>query len=348
MDGRIKYIKSAIVSVLLIVVLIIAGCGINTTSAGGSATKETQTQSTEFKQPATEVQQTQALIQETVSNPATEAQQTQTSIQETVSNPATEAQVQVYSADGKYTVFDPNNTRGLASAGQGYGYGYASGGKPHQISVDNQKRFDKMSQVKALALDVKSSGKVLYLTFDCGYEYNDNTDRILNVLKEKQVKAAFFCTRPFIDEHGSTVKRMIDEGHIVGNHSTNHPVFPKITRIKMAEELWGVSSVLKSKYNYDCEYFRFPTGEYSHNSLELVTSQGYKSVFWSIAHVDWYTNNQPKESEAISTLTGRLHPGAVILLHTVSNTNVAILDDFIDAAQAQGYTFVTLDDYKWN
>lgn len=252
--------------------------------------------------------------------------------------------------EGKYTVYDPDNTRGLSTTGQGWRFGYATNGQPHFISIKNQKRFDSLKSkgIEALTLDTKSEGKVLYLTFDCGYEYNNNTSKILDVLKAKNEKAAFFCTKPFITGYGNVVQRMIGEGHIVGNHSTTHPVFTKISRTQMAEELWGVSSILKSKYNYDCKYFRFPAGENSESSLELVTSQGYKSIFWSMAHVDWNISNQPAEADALATVTERLHPGAVILLHTVSNTNVAILDDFFDAAHARGYTFVTLDDYKWN
>lgn len=249
---------------------------------------------------------------------------------------------------GTYTVNDPNNTRGLSTTAYGFSFGAARDEKPHQITIDNQKRFDSLPNVEALAWDSKSEEKVLYLTFDCGYEYNDNTTKVLNVLKEKNVKAAFFCTLPYIKDNGAKVERMILEGHIVGNHSTTHPVFTDISRTKMAEELFGVYSELRTKFGYTTKYFRFPTGKNSDDSLELVTSQGYRSIFWSIAYKDYDTANQLGEDVAFKTVTDRLHPGAVILMHIVSNDNANILAKFIDYAQSKGYTFKTLDDYYAN
>ena len=204
-----------------------------------------------------------------------------------------------------------------------------------------------MANVSALALDRKTpkEEKVLYLTFDCGYEYNNNTLVILDVLKQKDVKAAFFCTLPFLTGNGESARRMIEEGHIVGNHSNNPPVFTTISRTEMAQEIHDVHKYLLDTYGYTSKYFRFPTGSYSESSLELVTSIGYNSAFWSIAYDDWDTNNQGRTDYAFKTVTGRLHPGAVILLHSVSTDNAAILGDFIDYARAQGYTFKTLDDY---
>lgn len=246
---------------------------------------------------------------------------------------------------GTYTVNDPDNTRGLSTTAYGFSFGAARDEKPHQITIDNQKRFDSLPNVEALAWDSKSEEKVLYLTFDCGYEYNDNTTKVLDVLKEKNVKAAFFCTLPYIKDNGAKVERMILEGHIVGNHSTTHPVFTDISRTKMAEELFGVYSELRTKFGYTTKYFRFPTGKNSDDALELVTSQGYRSIFWSIAYKDYDTANQLGEDVAFKTITDRLHPGAVILLHIVSNDNANILAKFIDYAQSKGYTFKTLDDY---
>ncbi len=249
---------------------------------------------------------------------------------------------------GTYTVNDPDNTRGLSTTAYGFSFGVAKNEKPHQITVDNQKRFDSLPNVRALAWDSKTEEKVLYLTFDCGYEYNDNTTKVLDVLKEKKIKAAFFCTLPYIKDNEAKVERMILEGHIVGNHSTTHPVFTNISRAKMAEELFGVYSALRTKFGYTTKYFRFPTGKNSDDSLELVTSQGYSSIFWSIAYKDYDTANQPGEDVAFKTITDRLHPGAVILLHIVSDDNAKILAKFIDYAQSNGYTFKTLDDYYAN
>ncbi len=250
--------------------------------------------------------------------------------------------------EGGYTVHDPENDRGLSEKKTEYGFGYASNGKPHSVSIGNQNYFDSLSGVSALALDTISEEKVLYLTFDCGYEYNNNTNRIMDILEEKDVEVAFFCTLSFLKNNTATAKRMIEDGHIVGNHSVTHPIFPDISRTEMAEELYGVDRFLMDRFDYDCDYFRFPTGAYSESSLELVTSVGHSSIFWSIAYNDWDTENQKSYDEAFETVTSRLHPGAVILLHTVSDTNVEILRDFIDYARQNGYVFKTLDDYFQN
>lgn len=246
---------------------------------------------------------------------------------------------------GEYTVIDAENARGLDNKKYGFGFGVAKNGKPHEISVNNQKKFDGMQNVEALALDTVSTDKRMYLTFDCGYEYKNLTDDILDTLKEKNVKAAFFVTLSYIKSNPDKVERMIKEGHIVGNHSATHPVFPDISRTKMADELYKVDEYLQKHFNYKSDYFRFPTGAYSENALELVTSVGYKSIFWSVAHGDYDTEKQPTVKATFDTVTGRFHSGAVILLHAISQSNTDALSDIIDEAVAQGYTFKTLDDY---
>lgn len=246
---------------------------------------------------------------------------------------------------GEYTVVDVENARGIDNTKHGFGFGAAKNGKPHEISVNNQKRFDGYENIEALALDTVSTDKRMYLTFDCGYEYKNLTVDILDILKEKNVKVAFFVTLSYIKNNPEKVDRMIKEGHIVGNHSATHPVFPDISRTKMAEELYKVDEYLQKHFNYESDYFRFPTGAYSENALELVTSVGYKSIFWSVAHGDYDTANQPSVQKTFDTVTGRYHPGAVILLHASSQSNVDALSDMIDEAHTQGYTFKSLDDY---
>ncbi len=241
--------------------------------------------------------------------------------------------------------FDANNSKGLSEEKIGFSYGVAKDGAPHHISVSNQARFDSYTDVEALALDTVSQDKRMYLTFDCGYEYNNLTSSILDTLKEKNVKAAFFCTLDYLEDNPSLVRRMIDEGHIVGNHSATHPVFAEITRTQMAKEILDTEKYMIENFNYSSPYFRYPGGYYNENSLELVTSIGYKSIFWSVAHRDWETNNQPTVQNAIATVTARYHPGAVILLHAVSSANTNGLAEMIDIAHSSGYTFKTLDDY---
>lgn len=242
----------------------------------------------------------------------------------------------------EFTVNDPGNSRGLATSAINHSFGVAKDSKPHQISVDSQKYFDSNS-FNAVTYDTKSSEKVLYLTFDCGYE-NGYTYTVLDILKEKNVSAAFFCTLDHIKAEPKLITRMIKEGHIVGNHSTNHPNFSKISRTKMAEEIQTVENHLRSEYGYYSPYFRFPEGAYSNSALDLVQSLGYKSVFWSLAYADWDTSAQKGGDYAFKTVTARLHPGAIILLHSVSADNAAALGDIIDYALSQGYVFKPLTD----
>ncbi len=246
---------------------------------------------------------------------------------------------------GEYTVNDPENTRGLSTQKFGFGFGVAKNGVAHSISFGNQAKFNQLPNVEALALDTVSTDKRMYLTFDCGYEYKNLTADILDTLKAKQVKAAFFVTLDYLKKNPQLVERMINEGHIVGNHSSTHPVFPDISRTKMAEELLEVDRYLTRHFNYKNKYFRFPTGAYSENALELVTSVGYKSIFWSLAYGDYNTNNQMGYAPALKTVTDRFHSGAVILLHAVSQDNADILAEVIDTAHREGYSFKTLDDY---
>ncbi len=247
----------------------------------------------------------------------------------------------------KYYVTDPTNSRGLSTAKVSHSYGVAKNGEPHHITVDNQTLFDSWKH-NALAWDNKSEEKVLYLTWDCGYEYENLTGKILDTLKEKNVPAAFFCTLDYLKDAPEFVVRMIQEGHVVGNHSTKHPSDSSaLTRENLAWELLGVHNYLRTNFGYRSRYFRFPTGTYSENALDVVDDVGYRSVFWSIAHADWDPVNQPGVSKSFETVTSRLHPGAVILLHACSPDNAAILSDFIDHARNQGYVFKSLDEYAY-
>ena len=246
-----------------------------------------------------------------------------------------------------YVVKDPYNVENLSTERYSFSFGAASNGQPHQITVDNQKRFDSYG-TNALAWDNKTNEKVLYLTFDCGYEYENLTSLILDTLKEKEVSAAFFCTQSYLNSSYEVVKRMILEGHIVGNHTVNHPSdCAALTKEELAKEILGVHNYLRVNFGYQSKYFRFPTGAYSQSAIDLVNSVGYRSIFWSIAHTDWDPLDQPGVDVSFETVTSRLHPGAVILLHTTSPDNVAILADFIDYARNEGYTFKTLDEYSY-
>ena len=240
-----------------------------------------------------------------------------------------------------FTVSDPQNSRGLATKKIAHSFGVASDGEPHEIAKQSQKYFDD-NKVNAITYDTRGE-KVLYLTFDCGYE-NGNTEIILDVLKEKKVKAAFFCTLINIKSNPELMARIINDGHILGNHSANHPCFDEISREKMAKEIEDCDNYLREKFGYTSPYFRFPKGEYSENALELVNSIGFRCVFWSLAYNDWNTDQQKGGDYAFEKVTSRLHPGAIILLHSVSADNAQAMGRIIDYARDQGYEFKTLND----
>ena len=233
---------------------------------------------------------------------------------------------------------------GVSDKKLSHSHGPASGGEPHHTVVKFQDTFDEFY---AVTLDRVSEEKVLYLTFDCGYEYDNLTSDILDTLKEKNVPAAFFCTLDHIKSEPELIARMIKEGHIVGNHSTTHPSFADISRNEMAEEIETTENYLRENFGYCARYFRFPAGEYTENALDLVASLGYVSVFWSVAYDDWNTESIKGKDYAVDTVTSRFHDGAIILLHSVSHDNAEALGEIIDTAREQGYEFRSLEQLEY-
>lgn len=190
------------------------------------------------------------------------------------------------------------------------------------------------------AMYIAEESPVMYLTIDEGYE-NGYTAKILDVLKEKKCPAVFFVTMDYVKQNPDLVRRMINEGHVVGNHSVTHPAagLPSQNIDVQAEELMALHRYVKENFDYDMYLFRYPAGIHSDQSLALVQQLGYRSVFWSFAYRDWVIDDQPDPAAALQKVTERLHPGAIYLLHAVSSTNTAIMGDFIDQARAQGYIF---------
>jgi peptidoglycan-N-acetylmuramic acid deacetylase len=182
--------------------------------------------------------------------------------------------------------------------------------------------------------------KSVCLTFDEGYE-NGFTPAILDTLKEKQVRAVFFVTYDFAKDNGDLIKRMIDEGHIVGNHSWHHYSMDELDTETARKEVTYLHDYILDTFGYHMEYFRFPKGEFSERALGIVNELGYKSVFWSYAYADWDTASQPDESTAFTGICESTHPGEIMLLHAVSKTNADILGKVIDDIRQQGYTFTT-------
>lgn len=182
--------------------------------------------------------------------------------------------------------------------------------------------------------------KNIYLTFDEGYE-NGYTSQILDVLKEKNVKAVFFITMDYAKKEPELVKRMIAEGHVVGNHSVTHPSagVSSLSLEGQENEIMELHNYVKDNFDYEMYLFRCPAGIFSDQFLGVMDKCGYTGVFWSFAFHDWDPENQMSYEDALQKTTERLHPGAIYLLHAVSSTNTAILGEFIDTATAQGYTF---------
>lgn len=185
---------------------------------------------------------------------------------------------------------------------------------------------------------MESTEKVITLTFDSGY-YNGYTDKILDILLEKDVHATFFLVMDFVDEAPELVGRMIDEGHTVGNHTVGHAILPNLTIEKQIKELMNAHDRILEEYGYTMHVMRFPDGKYSERSLALMQALGYRSSFWSFAYRDYLTDNQPDPDEALRTMLDRLHPGAIYVLHDCSSTNTQVLGEFIDRARALGYSF---------
>ena len=186
--------------------------------------------------------------------------------------------------------------------------------------------------------------KVLYLTFDAGYE-NGCTEKILDTLKKHEVPAAFFLVGNYVEKNADLVRRMVAEGHIVGNHTMHHPDMSKISdKAAFQKELSELEDLYKEVTGEDLpKYYRPPQGNYSEENLKMAKQLGYKTVFWSLAYVDWNNDRQPTKEQAFSKLIPRIHNGAVVLLHSTSTTNAQILDELLTKWKDMGYTFGTLD-----
>ena len=190
-----------------------------------------------------------------------------------------------------------------------------------------------------------STRKVLYLTFDAGYE-NGCTEKILDVLKDQQVPAAFFLVGNYLEKNADLVRRMVEEGHIVGNHTMHHYDMSRLTgKDAFSAELQDLEVLYREVTGREMpKFYRPPQGIYSEENLRMAKELGYKTVFWSLAYVDWNNDAQPTREDAFRKLLPRTHPGAVVLLHSTSRTNAAILEELIEKWREEGYTFGTLEE----
>lgn len=193
----------------------------------------------------------------------------------------------------------------------------------------------------------KTNEKVLYLTFDAGYE-NGYTSKILDVLKAHKAPAAFFLVGNYIESSPQLVKRMVKEGHVVGNHTYTHPDMSEIaTEENFAGELVKLENAYEKVTGCKMKkYYRPPQGKYSEENLAMAQDLGYKTIFWSLAYVDWYESDQPTREEAFDKLIPRIHPGAIVLLHSTSKTNAEILDELLTKWEDMGYKFKSIEELE--
>ena len=205
-------------------------------------------------------------------------------------------------------------------------------------SVDTLKEYDA-------AYLGDTSQQVIYLTFDAGYE-NGCTAKILDVLKEHEAPAAFFLVGNYIEKNADLVRRMVSEGHTVGNRTMRHYDMSKISEKEaFSKELTDLEALYKETTGEELEkFYRPPQGIYSESNLQMAKELGYKTVFWSLAYVDWNNDAQPTKEEAFSKLLPRIHSGAVVLLHSTSQTNAEILDELLTKWEEMGYTFGDIHD----
>jgi peptidoglycan-N-acetylmuramic acid deacetylase len=234
-----------------------------------------------------------------------------------------------------------NQTEHLSTSEKGWFYQPRNDGIPPE---EPQAILDLLNKYSAYYVG-DTSKKVLYLTFDEGYE-NGYTPQILDVLKRQNIKAAFFVVKPYITGNKEIIKRMVEEGHLVCNHSTNHPSMASIyDKNKFIKEFTGVEDAYREVTGKEMsKFFRPPMGKYSELSLHYTADCGYKTIFWSFAYDDWNIKKQPSHEYAKKKILQRTHNGAIILLHAVSKTNAEILEEVITEWKSQGYEFKNLDE----
>lgn len=229
-----------------------------------------------------------------------------------------------------------------ASSQENWGLGFPEEGKMPQGNASPQE----LKQFNAHYVR-ETDEKVIYLTFDAGYE-NGNTVPILDALKKHNAPAAFFLVGNYMKTSPDLVKRMAAEGHIVGNHTFHHPDMSSISsREAFEKELNDLESIyLEITGQPMKKYYRPPQGKYSESNLKMACDMGYHTFFWSLAYVDWYEEKQPSKEEAFKKLLGRIHPGAIVLLHSTSQTNGAILDELLTKWEEMGYRFGSLNELE--
>lgn len=223
----------------------------------------------------------------------------------------------------------------------GWGIKREDNHKQPNLGAKNKELIDKYS---GLAMG-NSEKKYIYLTFDEGYEAG-YTPQILQILKENDVKATFFLTAHYLNTQPDLIKQMIDEGHIVGNHTVNHKSMPSLSDEQVNSEVMDLHKSMYEKFKYEMKYIRPPMGEFSERTLSIMKSLGYKTVMWSFAYEDWNEDKQPDLAVAKQKILDNVHCGEIMLLHGNSKTNTDVLGDIIKEIKGMGYEFKSLDEFE--
>lgn len=245
-------------------------------------------------------------------------------------------------------IVSPDNTKetvatnsSLSNKKIGWGIKREDNHEQPNLGETNKQLIDKYNGIAMGS----NENKYIYLTFDLGYEAG-YTSNILDVLKEKNVQGTFFITAHYLNTASDLVKRMINEGHIVGNHTVNHKSMPDLSDDEIKTELMKLNQTLYEKYGYEMKYMRPPKGEFSERTLSITDSLGFKTVMWSFAYVDWNEDSQPAKDDAMNKIISNLHNGEVMLLHATSKTNSEIMSEMIDKVRNEGYEFKSLNEFK--
>lgn len=335
--------KTARVALAVFCALILTGCGLSGEKAEEpEKEQQSQIENTEAEAEGDKAENIIDIIENEESGEETaEADLTEADLTE---EDSTEDEEQQDDADGGTVSRPEPKTRpegfALELDSEDWGLGF---GEPGTQPVGNASTED-LAWYHAYYMG-DGSEKVLYLTFDCGYE-NGNTEPILDALKKHNAPATFFVVGHFLETEPELVKRMVEEGHAVGNHTYHHPDMASISDMEsFGNEVNDVAQLFREITGKELSpYYRPPQGKCNVRNLEMAEELGYYTIFWSLAYVDWNQDNQPSHEEAFDKLTTRVHPGAVVLLHNTSNTNGEILDELLTKWEEMGYSFRPLSE----
>lgn len=239
------------------------------------------------------------------------------------------------------TSAEPSNIQSLSNSKIGWGIKRSDNHEQPDVGTKNKEIMDKYNGIYM----GNKEKKIVYLTFDLGYEAG-YTSKILEILKNNNVKATFFITAHYVNTQPDLVKQMIDEGHVVGNHTVNHKSMPSCSLETINKEVMNLHSAISEKFGYEMKFIRPPKGEYSERTVAYTNTLGYKTVMWSFAYDDWDENKQGREEYGRKKILENVHNGEIMLLHATSKDNANILDDVVKQIKQMGYEFKNIDEFE--